>query len=476
VGSTTNDLIGGQGIFELGTGNYVVASANWSNGSVAGAGAVTWGNGATGISGAVSSSNSLVGSTQFDNIGNNNSVVLLAGGNFLVRGAAWDNGTVANAGAVIYGAGNGGTVGPIDATNSIRGTVSGTLIVPSSPVSNERLVVGRPSSNTVSIFNPTYKVVADGDWSAAGTWNYGAFEKEHDVVIPSGRTVTLDADVPGPGGSVTVESGGQLVVDGERASASPITNSGVVDLSMGKLNMGANMFSSVCGAIENGSGSGNYIVGAANKEFCSTGSYTFPIGTASGYAPVEVNVTSLNSNPSSLTISSTASVHPDLYATNSLGRFWSITESGDLTADFVFNYLDSDVIGVESSYKLYRVAGGDPQLQTATLNAAANTMSITGVSEFSDWAIGNLAPTAAGVSVSGRVTVNGRPVSGATVVFQGGDGAVRSAVTNTFGHYRVDGLAAGFGYVASVVSRRYSFESQYVELTDNLAGLDLSGR
>jgi hypothetical protein len=479
VGTTTNDQIGGQGISPLDNGHYLVLSGGWSNGAATYAGAVTWGDGAAGVSGPVSAANSLVGSQPSDYVGNGG-VVALANANYVVLSPLWRNGAIVSAGAVTYGAGNGGTVGTIDSSNSVLGTVASGVIASaqptSNPISNERLVVARPSSNTVSVFNPTYTAVASGNWSDGATWNYGAFEKPHDVVIPSGRTVTLDADVPGPGGSVTVESGGQLVVDGERASESPITNAGVVDMSMGKLNMGANMFSSVCGAIENGAGADNYIVGAANKEFCTPGSYTFPIGTTNGYAPVNVNITSLNANPSSLTISSTASVHPNLYAPNSLGRFWSITESGDLTADFVFNYLDADVNGVESSYKLYRVAGGDPQLQTATLNAAANTMSITGVSQFSEWAIGNLAPTAASVSVSGRVTANGRPVSGVTVLFQGVDGAVRSAVTNTFGHYRVDGLAAGFGYVASVVSRRYSFESQYVELTDNLTGLDFNGR
>lgn len=45
-------------------GNYVVASADWDNGAVIDAGAVTFASGSTGISGPVSPANSLVGSAE----------------------------------------------------------------------------------------------------------------------------------------------------------------------------------------------------------------------------------------------------------------------------------------------------------------------------------------------------------------------------------------------------------------------------
>ena len=53
----------------LTNGNYVVRSPAWDNGAVADAGAVTLGSGTTGVSGAVSAANSLVGSTADDQVG-----------------------------------------------------------------------------------------------------------------------------------------------------------------------------------------------------------------------------------------------------------------------------------------------------------------------------------------------------------------------------------------------------------------------
>ena len=63
VGSTANDQVGFWGVTALSNGNYVVSSPDWDNGAIADAGAVTWGNGTSGVTGAVSAANSLVGST-----------------------------------------------------------------------------------------------------------------------------------------------------------------------------------------------------------------------------------------------------------------------------------------------------------------------------------------------------------------------------------------------------------------------------
>jgi hypothetical protein len=482
IGTSTSDSVGNAGIFALPDGDYLVRSSSWDNGTAGDAGAVTFGDGSFGTTGNVSASNSLVGSTSGDNVGNG-TFVTLPNGNYIVITPSWNNGASIDAGAVSFGGGNGGISGIIDASNSVRGTVANPTVSPllpnGSPLSNERLVVGRQASNIVTILNPTYRAVADGNWTAGATWNYGSFSKPHDVVIPAGRSIQLDASIPGPDGSVTIDSEGSLeVTGGDRVSGSPITNNGFLRFASGKLDMGANLLSVGCGGdtqIE----FGQYLIGSVNKQFCLTGSYLYPLGTADGYSPVNVNVTSLNTNPSSLTVSSTASVHPKLHAPNSLDRYWSITESGDLTADLIFNYVDGDVVGNESAYRLYRIEGaGLPEaMSTAVHNESGNFMSIVGVSQFSDWAIGSLAPSAANVSVSGRVTdAFGRSVSGALVRFTGFDGSVRVAVTNTMGYYRIDGLLAGSSYAAMVETRRYSFDARVVSLQDDLTALDFRAR
>lgn len=127
VGTSTTDSVGGyDGIVELSNGNYVVASAGWSNADANNAGAVTWANGATGISGAVSAENSLVGTLAGDLVGEEQSdwpgVVALANGNYVVTSGFWHYGSTANPGAVTLGNGNGGTAGPVSAANSLVGT------------------------------------------------------------------------------------------------------------------------------------------------------------------------------------------------------------------------------------------------------------------------------------------------------------------------------------------------------------------
>jgi hypothetical protein len=87
------------------------------------------------------------------------------------------------------------------------------------------------------------------------------------------------------------------------------------------------------------------------------------------------------------------------------------------------------------------------------------------------------APTAGPASISGRVmTGNGGGIRGAFIVVQGMDGVMRSATTNTFGYYRVEGLTAGASYLVTVSARRYAFANgtQLVNLDDNVSGLDFT--
>ena len=85
-------------------------------------------------------------------------------------------------------------------------------------------------------------------------------------------------------------------------------------------------------------------------------------------------------------------------------------------------------------------------------------------------------PTAAGVEVSGRVrTASGRGIRNARILVEGGDLAWPIIVmTNSFGYYRVEGLAAGQSYIVTVESKRFGFASpvRVVNAGDGVAGLD----
>ncbi|MBS1796063.1 MAG: CSLREA domain-containing protein [Acidobacteria bacterium] len=83
-------------------------------------------------------------------------------------------------------------------------------------------------------------------------------------------------------------------------------------------------------------------------------------------------------------------------------------------------------------------------------------------------------PTAAGVSVSGRVLAGKSGLRNAIVTLTDSNGNVRTAKTGTFGYYRFDDVAAGQTVVVTVVSKRFQFTPQVVDLTDSLADLDFN--
>ena len=113
-----------SGLKALANGNYVVASPLWKNAGVVNAGAVTWGNGASGTTGAVALGNSLVGSNTNDRIGSSGGQLAIStftNGNYAVGSPTWGGGK----GAVTWVDGStGGTrpTGAITATNSLVGS------------------------------------------------------------------------------------------------------------------------------------------------------------------------------------------------------------------------------------------------------------------------------------------------------------------------------------------------------------------
>jgi hypothetical protein len=78
------------------------------------------------------------------------------------------------------------------------------------------------------------------------------------------------------------------------------------------------------------------------------------------------------------------------------------------------------------------------------------------------------APSGA-VSVSGRVTTpSGRGVYNARVSITDSNGNVRLANTNPFGYYRFYNVSAGGMYTMRVLSKRYTFTPQTLQINDNL--------
>lgn len=123
LGSTVSDFSNAT-LTALTNGHYVLSAPFWNNGSVANAGAVLWGNGSTGLVGTISASNALVGSQTNDNVGMMGAMAL-SNGHYVVSSPFWDNGSAGGAGAATWG--NGSTNGPrltgvVSASNSLVGS------------------------------------------------------------------------------------------------------------------------------------------------------------------------------------------------------------------------------------------------------------------------------------------------------------------------------------------------------------------
>jgi hypothetical protein len=80
------------------------------------------------------------------------------------------------------------------------------------------------------------------------------------------------------------------------------------------------------------------------------------------------------------------------------------------------------------------------------------------------WTTQIFAPTAAGVTVGGRVvTANGAGIGKVRVVLTSGSGETRTAISSGFGYFRFDNVTTGETYVFSVNAKKYTF-SQPVQV------------
>lgn len=83
-------------------------------------------------------------------------------------------------------------------------------------------------------------------------------------------------------------------------------------------------------------------------------------------------------------------------------------------------------------------------------------------------------PTSARISVGGRVlNANGRGLAKATVSITDQTGVSRTVMTNHFGYYRFDGVAAGAAYAIGVQAKGYRFSPRFWTAQEATEMLDL---
>ena len=162
VGSHAGDGVGAE-FTALANGNYVVRSADWSDGR----GAVTFGDGTLGITGVVSAGNSLVGGSPADRVGTY--LYELSNANYVTTTAFWDSPVAINVGAVTFGSGISGVSGLVSASNSLVGSVAndqlGVVVI---ALTNGNYVITCQSCDLDGIVDNGVAIFAPGDGSNIG--------------------------------------------------------------------------------------------------------------------------------------------------------------------------------------------------------------------------------------------------------------------------------------------------------------------
>lgn len=122
-------------------------------------------------------------------------------------------------------------------------------------------------------------------------------------------------------------------------------------------------------------------------------------------------------------------------------------------------------------------SGGTLSLSGTSGQIVANSSSGLPYSLRSGFWQGDFGPSAALVTVSGRVTTaEGSGIRNVRVSLTDQTGVVRTALTGSFGHYRFDDIEAGQTVVLSIAAKRYVFASptRIVTVQEELADIDFT--
>ncbi len=273
------------------------------------------------------------------------------------------------------------------------------------------------STRTLTVYvRPICQAITDGYWNTVDTWNCGRVPRTGDNVRIIGRTVTLDVNTADLG-NVTIGSGGILQNNGNARTLSLTgnwSNSGtftpgtfitVIFGGSGTQNLAATAATTFYNLtvnsgvvlVETVSADNATVSGALtnsgtirkSQTVSGTGTKTFGLAGAHNGANLAINVTT-QGTLSNLQVDRIDSNHPNSNGANQqTGRYWSITATGSgFTANLT---LPRNNAGAPSVCRYY----SGTSWWCAIDGSASNSVTRNNISEFSDWAVGNDAPTSA---------------------------------------------------------------------------------
>ncbi len=321
----------------------------------------------------------------------------------------------------------------------------------------------------------------DNNFDSPDNWNGGIIPTDNNSIYVPYTGNSNDNPIYNPAGigvilnNLTVSDDRTLTLNRDL----PIT--GKLWLLGGFVNTGADRLldltdTATANRIADADGSGGYVIGKMRKEIGSTNPFVFPVGTSNGYSPVDVNPQI--GIGASLAVKAVQQPQPSFAAApNRINRYWTLDKAGKgfLTANLTFHYLQTDVVGSEFTFRLFKIEPPNaPELQTtATIDTTANTATVNDVSQFSDWTLAQpLAPTAADISISGRVHLpRNFGLTAALVTLTDAAGISRTTHTNKLGGFRFNDVAAGQTYVISVRAKGHQFAPQILTATEDITNL-----
>jgi hypothetical protein len=142
------------------------------------------------------------------------------------------------------------------------------------------------------------------------------------------------------------------------------------------------------------------------------------------------------------------------------------TPSGQTVGNRFF--IGSNNLGQSAPNYISAADCGAPNPTNVASAGAPNMHSLIGL-------VGNNIPSAASVSVSGRVlTADGNGLQNAIVSLTDTNGVIRTARTSSFGYYRFEAVEVGETYIFTVSSKRYTFVPQVIFVTEATTNLDFT--
>jgi hypothetical protein len=286
-----------------------------------------------------------------------------------------------------------------------------------------------PGPDTTGHVNAAIQIGTGKSLTVGGTFTWG-FDGTHPgaVYVYDGGVMTLNGPVVTTSGTRLQAGLGTIILSGSTPQTlsfpttlfggQPVDNSfysltvnnpsgvtflsnqtvkGTLALLSGNIDMGSHtLIIDATGSVSRTSG---HIIGSLQKSVATGAtSLTFEIGDASNYTPVDVSFGSV-STTGYLTASTTAGDHPNISgsgidAAKSVNRYYTLTNNGVTFDNYsaTFNFVAGDVDGGANTANFVVKKYSSGSWSSPAMGTVATTSAqVTGVTSFSDFAIGEAA-------------------------------------------------------------------------------------